>query len=176
MQVKAIASTPEPGTAEYAKLRELVTSKDMFMQVAVALAASDMPARGYLLFDDAVRYAIQGMARIGVETATRTAYELRRVARADTRMIDAGAVYSDPTRKALRREENALWGIRVRQQTWCTDVAHRLCLPNFGSPAHQRQDPRFVPSAEVPATVPVTTRPRAACRSIGVRRELVRAA
>jgi hypothetical protein len=171
MQVKAISPAPEPGTTEYAKLRELVTSKAMYMQVAVALAASDMPARGYLTFDDAVTYAIQGMARIGTARASDIAYELRRVARADMRLIDAGAGYSDQRRKALRREENALWGVPMRQQDWCTDVAHRLCLPFVTSPAYQRKDPRFVPSAEATVTSPAV-RSRAASRSIGTRRTL----
>jgi hypothetical protein len=171
MQVKAISPAPEPGTTEYAKLRELVTSKHMFMQVAVALAASGMPKRGYLTFDDAVTYAIQGMARIGVERASDIAYEVRRMARTDMRLIDAGAAYSDPRRKALRREENALWGIPMRQQDWCTDVAHRLCLPIVASPAYQRKDPRFVPSAEAMVAAPAI-RSRAASRSIGTRRAL----
>lgn len=158
MQVKAIAPVPVAGAAKFAKLRALVTSQDMFMQVAVALAVSDMPERGYLLFDDAVTYAMQGLNRLGVDAASDVAHALRRVARADMLLIDAGAAYSHPKRRALRREENTLWGVPVKRQNWCTDVAHRLCHPSYNSPTYQSGDPRFVPSAIAPAAVVIRSR------------------
>jgi hypothetical protein len=149
MQVKTTAGTPDLGTVEWWRLRELVTERRMFTAVAVALAASDLPERDYLTFDDAVLYAIEGLARTGVEEAEMIGYRLGEARLAEQRLADVGVATSAPSRRNLRRRERTLWGVSVRRANWCTDVAHRLCTVSADSPAVRRGDPRFVPSGRI---------------------------
>ena len=181
MQVKTIASDPRPGTAEFEQLRELVTSKGNSGMVALALAASEMPLGSwsnrpehpdYVTFEAAVVYAVQGLIRIGVETARRRDEELRATVRADIRLIDARVPTTDPRRRELARQERELRGVSSRRYSWCNDVAHTL-MDNGDNPAGRAGDLRFAPA---PTTARPMPRSRAAARSIGARRELVRAA
>ena len=168
MQVKATAPAPLADPAEYEKLREFVTRPGVAGAVAVALAASDLGKRAFLAWDGALAFAVQGMARIGVDTAVRTAEQIRSLTRADIALMDRGATMQDPQRRALARQEAALWGVKFRQQSWCWDVAYRLgdLRSAQPSPAARAGHAEYAPAA----------RSRVASRSIGARYELVRAA
>lgn len=147
MQVKTISSTPTRGSAEFAQLREAVTGKWEITMIAAALAASDLGQRGFLPFEDAVDFAVQGLARLGgVDEGCRRSAWILSLINTDVRLSDAGVLSSDPKRRRITRTLAEARGTSVRRWSFCSDVAWRLA-ENGNSPAGRAGRPEYTPVA-----------------------------
>jgi hypothetical protein len=150
MQVKTSPTVERPGTTATVRLADVVRRLGTATAVALALAASDMPrTRHELPLVDAVGYAVQGMARLGVVETQRRSLEVKKI-RQQTGAMQGTSLLR---RKLLARERELWSGVSRRYQSWFWDVAHRLASISHDSPAVRRGDSLFVvsPGAILPA-------------------------
>lgn len=127
MQVKPTTGpVVESDATDDGFLRMLATRSLPASEVAVALAASDLPGkRGELALDDAVSYAVQGLKRLGIDAARQAGAEVRRVNVAGCALYVQRVPVTDPRRQELARRESAVWNGRgARSVQWCWDLAY----------------------------------------------------
>ncbi|MET7875514.1 hypothetical protein ABZS52_01130 [Micromonospora profundi] len=127
MQVKPISAVPANDSADVEYLRVLVTSVLDAQEVAVALAASDMPTRREALSSEQrIAYAVQGVARLGVAEVRARATAARNVNGRYVELLEmnGGRVASgDSLVKALNERERQVWGCGQRRQDRAVSVA-----------------------------------------------------
>jgi len=125
MQVKAMSAAPD--SADIESMRTLVTSVLQPTEVAVALAASDMPTKRVLLTsEEAVAFAVQGVMRLGVDEVRDRAQRARNVNRRYGRLlnINGGKIEpGNPALKLLNDVDREVWGCGKRRQARAVDVA-----------------------------------------------------
>lgn len=127
MQVKPISAVPASDSADVEYLRVLVTSVLKADEVAVALAVSDMPTRRMpLAREQEIAYAVQGVARLGLDEVRARAVAARNVNRRHCELFEmsGGKVLpGDPVVKALNERDREVWGCGSRRQSRAVDVA-----------------------------------------------------
>ncbi|MGY3515318.1 hypothetical protein GA0070558_11953 [Micromonospora haikouensis] len=130
MQVDPISAPQVPGGEDVEHLRVLVTSVLGAQEVAVALAVSDMPTRRVALTrDQEIGYAIQGVARLGVDEVRARAVAARNVNLRYSELLDmnGGTVGSAaPEVRALSARERQVWGCGERRQSRAVSVAWKV--------------------------------------------------
>ncbi len=132
MLVKPISAVPATDSADPEWLVTLVTSVLDYGELAVALAASDMPTKRVdLTADERVAYAVQGLARLGVATVRERAEQACDI---NLRIVDLADRHGGrwptghPVAVGLDKADRELWG-GPRRRDRAHDVAWSIAFP-----------------------------------------------
>lgn len=159
MQVKTIPAVPASDSAD---LADLVRWSLGLTELAVSAWASDMPTKKTpLTADEAISFAVQGLARLGLDTVRQMARDARALNLRYVELADrnGGKVpVGSPECKELDKAHHLIWG-NFRREERANSVAHRIFWHREDAERNRQATVNAEPLSNITTVAPISVPP-----------------